>query len=166
MTPPDSIRVHLSFGRSSSCYYPYAVGLAEDLPGYEQSGEGRRLRHSVDVVLPLLESELWDRVLALYRIIIGWNSGEVRLENTPFDSLSDLGQSLANVRECYARREETGLGDAFCSGKIAPDADAEAFGCHHIGGVTRSLPNRGQAGYQVRRGEFSWWQFGTLAGDN
>jgi hypothetical protein len=158
MTAPDSIHLRLSFGRSPSSYYPDAVAIAEGLPGYERSGDGKTTVHGIDVDLPLIETELWDRVHKLYQIAGRWNSCQVVLENTPFESLSDLMRLVGDIRRCYAWREETNLGDAFCSGKNAPDADADTFGCRRIGGVSRALHNRSHA-------EFSWWQFGNLAAD-
>ncbi len=160
MSTHDSICVRLSFGRSNSAYYADAVAIAQDLPGYRRSGEGKALIHSVDVELPLMETELWNRVLQLHQIASRWNSCQVVLEGTPFESLSDLARLLNSIRNCQRWREETGLGDTFCSDKVAPDADAQAFGCRQIGGVSRALFGpRSHA-------EFSWYQFGNLCQEN
>lgn len=155
MPGPTCIRVHLSFGKSHSVYYADAVEIARTLPGYQQTGEGKDVRHSVSVALDLLDAGIWDALHKLHQITSRWGSYRVSLEGTPIQSLHDFMTIARGIQACWESRQSSDLGESYCSERKAPDADAEAFGCRRIRGISRAITPYSHA-------EFSWWQFGRL----
>jgi len=154
----DKLRVLVSFRRSHSRYYADAVHIARELPNYRVRGEGRETMHSVAVALVLDDLHLWERVRQLVDIVGGWKYSRISIEGASADRFSDLEREITEVRDCYTRREESGIGGGFCSGKGAPDDEPGCFGCRLVRAVARA--RHAQPHTHLR-----WYQFGSLSDD-
>jgi transitional endoplasmic reticulum ATPase len=88
-------------------------------------------------------------------LVSGWRSAALKLAGQAV-SYGRLLARLVPVRSCYAQKLRRGAGDAYCSGKRAPNDEATHFGCRFAQGVSRSLDAEAY-------GEVSWIRFGTLS---
>ena len=147
--------LEITFGHSPSPHYARAVGLAQRCAGYRASGAGPNLVHQVTVAASLADEETWEQLHQLLRLVSGWRSASLKLAGQPVRYSMLLAQ-LIPVRDCYARRQQHGASDAYCSGQRSPGDEATYFGCRFVQGVDRSLDGEAY-------GAVSWIRFGSLS---
>jgi transitional endoplasmic reticulum ATPase len=145
------IPLEITFGKSPSAYYGQAVQWAQTFSGYQQTGAGQTLVHSVTVKVPLAHEATWEKVQYLLRLIHGWRSTRVTVAGYAVNYWQLTGR-LDQVRSCYARKLQQGAGSDYCSGKQAPGDEATSFGCRLLRGVSRQIHGRN-----------SWIRFGALS---
>jgi AAA+ superfamily predicted ATPase len=148
-------RLEITFGSSPSVHYLRAVRLAQRFAGYRSTGTGRDIVHVVRVAPPLTDDVTWDQLAQLLRLVAAWRSTRVMFAGQSIGVWTLFGQ-LQRVKACHAQRLRHGTGDAYCSGKGGPSAEARYFGCRCCRGVTRD-PHGDSLDAP------SWLQFGRLS---
>lgn len=116
--------ITIEFGRSTSANYQAAVDLAKKAPKYEETGEGKTVRHAA--TYPVEEITAAQELL---RLVGYWKStsflvdGEVHPSNRVFQPLS-----------CYIERMRAYRPDEYCFGRgDASDYNDNDLGCLHCG---------------------------------
>jgi len=145
------VPLEITFGKSPAAHYPQAVQLAQTFAGYQQTGTGRSVVHTVRVTVSLAHEATWEKLHQLLRLIRGWRSTHLTVAGYSV-RFPVLVNRLAQVKACYARKVEHGAGAGYCSGKQSSSDEAAYFGCRLCQGVSRQIHSRN-----------SWIQFGALA---
>jgi transitional endoplasmic reticulum ATPase len=129
--------LEITFGTSPSPQYRHAVDLAQSIPGYRASGEGRAILHRVATPASLAEESIWAKLGELLQMVGAWRSAKVTLGGQPVHYWTVAAQ-VQQIKACHARRVQAGTGDAYCRGKEGPGDEARYFGCRFSRGVIRS----------------------------
>jgi hypothetical protein len=75
--------LEITFGTSSSPQYRRAVDLAQSIPGYQSSGEGRAIVHRLATSASLAEESTWANLTELLQMVAAWRSTKVTLGGQP-----------------------------------------------------------------------------------
>src|SRR5580700_8049270 len=94
--------LEITFGTSPSAQYPRAVGLAQSIPGYRASGEGRAIVHRVSTSASLAEEATWAKLSELLQLVAAWRSARVTMAGQPVHYWA-LAARLAQIKACHAR---------------------------------------------------------------
>jgi transitional endoplasmic reticulum ATPase len=145
------VPLEITFGKSPAAHYSQAVKLAQTFTGYQWTGAGKAIVHTVRVTVSLAHEATWEKLHQLLRMICGWRSTRVTMAGHVV-RYWELTSRLAQVRACYARKVQHGAGPGYCSGKRTPGDEAAYFGCRLCPGISRQIEARN-----------SWIQFGALS---
>src|SRR6516225_8092656 len=118
----------ITFGKSASPLYARALQLAQSLSGYQETGKGKELVHTVTVTVSLAHEATWEKLDQLLRLVSAWRSASVHIAGQPVRGWALLAR-LAQVKACHARKLRHSAGAGYCCGKEAPDTEATSFGC-------------------------------------
>ncbi len=155
----NQLILKITFSKSHSKYFKDAVQIARELPNYKISGEENEQTHRVKVQLSLDDLQLWERVRTLALIVRNWKKSKIEIIGIPVRDFMELERGISEVRNCYKRWSESGIGEMYCSGKDAPDDETSCFGCRLVKGVTLL----GKHSYSFTN--LKWYQFGMLSDD-
>jgi ATP-dependent 26S proteasome regulatory subunit len=111
----------------------------------------------VEVEFKLDDLQVWEKVRQLAQIVGGWKKTQIAVSGAPVTTFAELERSIGHVVQCYVSREQSGIGELYCSGRNAPNEEAGCFGCRFAAGVSRQLNSYRAHSY--------WYQFGELSTD-
>jgi transitional endoplasmic reticulum ATPase len=144
--------LEITFGTSPSPQYRRAVDLAQSIPGYQSSGEGRAIVHRLATSASLAEESTWAKLDELLQMVAAWRSAKVTLGGQPVHHWT-VATQVQQIKACHARRVQSGAGDDYCCGKGGPGDEARYFGCRFCRGVIRDPASARN----------SWIRFGKLS---
>jgi ATP-dependent 26S proteasome regulatory subunit len=145
------VPLEITFGKSPAAHYGQAVKRAQAFAGYQRTGEGQTVVHTVKVTLSLAHEATWEKLHQLLKLVFGWRSTRVTVAGQVV-RYGELAHRLAQVRTCFARKVRHGAGPGYCSGKRMPSDEAVYFGCRFCQGISRQVDDQD-----------SWIQFGALS---
>jgi transitional endoplasmic reticulum ATPase len=145
------VPLEITFGKSPAAHYGQAVQRAQAFTGYQQTGEGKAIVHTVRATLSLAHEATWNKLHKLLQMVYGWRSTHVTVAGQAV-RYGELASRLTQVRACYARKVRHGAGPGYCSGKRMPGDEAAYFGCRFCQGISRQVDDPD-----------SWIQFGALS---
>jgi hypothetical protein len=152
-----SVRIMLSFGRSSSPNFKSAITLASSISGYRVEGVGRDEKHVVEGWVRLSSVGELRQIERLHSLVGNWKSSSFEVDGHTGDPRKNFRQ-VQEIADCFQERERTRNRDSFCTGTPLYGYPT-GFGCVHLSGPSPQNEWR-------RRRNTPWYEHGTLEDDN
>ena len=151
--------IALSFRRSRSSRYAFAVKQARTFPSYrEGEDEEDGTVHSILLTDELRDHDVFTRLISLLDMVGGWKHTVLTVGGRIVEA--SAAKQLAAVSECYHRQRRSGNPYHYCNG-FDPRHSPTHFGCRLLTSVDRRVSLNGQHHQETRR----WYNFGELDGD-
>jgi SpoVK/Ycf46/Vps4 family AAA+-type ATPase len=154
----DELAAVLSFHKSRSSRYPFAVTLAQTFESYcDGDDEDGELVHSIHLKDELRNFELFNRFVSLVDLVSAWKKTTLTISGEVMPQASM--KQISRVGECYNRQRRSGNPYHYCNA-FDPRHAPTHFGCRLLTSVDRRPPLNGQQ----KASERKWYVHGELNG--